>query len=430
MLSIGLMSGTSMDGVDAALLETDGSPYQLREGGHVSLEYPLIFKNVLKATEYVIREHQGQLTAVNANFLAGIAHYLREELCLPTPLCEKTLAEITHSFPNLASVIRASTEFHIQAVQKLLTKTALTAKQIDVVGYHGQTMLHRPLQKKSIILGDGQYLANATQITVVNDFRSRDMAEGGQGAPFAPIYHQALAIRENLIPIVVVNCGGIANITCIPSTEESDLVGFDTGPGNGLIDRLVRQVTQGAEAMDQDGRYGLQGTVDLAVLAALYEKAVLQNGKNYFTLAPPKSLDIGDLHLIPELKSLSLPDACATLAAFTADTIVQSSSKIIDTFSPKKWILAGGGWHNPVILRELRSRLTAKIGKNIHVLTADDAGWNTQALEAQLFAYLAVRSLQNKPLSFPNTTLVSRPMSGGCIYAPQNQKNGIDRSDD
>jgi anhydro-N-acetylmuramic acid kinase len=239
------------------------------------------------------------------------------------------------------------------------------------------------------------------------------VAAGGQGAPFAPLYHQALAVRDHKLPVAVVNCGGIANITIIQDADESGLLAFDTGPGNGLIDRLIRQRTQGREGMDRDGHYGLQGKVCEKTLAALFAKSLMQEGKNYFELSPPKALDIGDMVLIPELETLSLEDACATLEVFTAESIVRSL-KLVNIPIPQHWILAGGGWHNPVILRELKSRL----GSGIQVMTADEAGWNSQAMEAQIFAYLAVRSLEKKPLSLPGTTRVPAPMTGGELYLP------------
>ncbi|MGB6976015.1 MAG: anhydro-N-acetylmuramic acid kinase, partial [Gammaproteobacteria bacterium] len=157
--------------------------------------------------------------------------------------------------------------------------------------------------------------------------------------------------------------------------------------------------------------------VNEIILQALHDKAIIKEGVNYFTLPPPKSLDINDLQLIPELDTLSLEDACATLEAFTAQTIV-ASLDFVKTELPKNWILAGGGWNNPVILQELKTRLREKWGNTINIMTANDVGWNSQAMEAQIFAYLAVRSLKNLPLSLPSTTRVPKPLSGGQAYVP------------
>jgi anhydro-N-acetylmuramic acid kinase len=270
----------------------------------------------------------------------------------------------------------------------------------------------------SIAMGDGAALATDLQITVVNDFRREDVAAGGQGAPFAPLYHQALSIRDNQIPLAVVNCGGIANITVIPNDNPEDLIAFDTGPGNALLDQLVKQRTHGEDSFDKDGQYAKQGRIHENVLEALYQETLIKNGKNYFDQLPPKSLDYGDLKLISALNTLSLPDACHTLAAFTADSIVRSLAllpSVADNL-PKHWVLAGGGWKNPVIYQAFKQRLQAKLGSDTTVYHADDIGWSTQYMEAEIFAYLAVRRLNNQPISFPGTTRVPFPLTGGTIH--------------
>lgn len=414
MLSIGLMSGTSMDGIDAALLETDGTADHLSEIGHTSIPYTPEFKIALKATEYVIRKFRGNIEQAELHYQAGVREYLLDELGLSQSAIELILKKIPMT---LEVIIQHLTQLHGNAVNQLLLEQGYSAQQIDVVGFHGQCMYHQPNKKISIIVGDGQALADQINITVVNDFRRQDIEAGGQGAPFAPFYHQALAIRDAKIPVAVVNCGGIANITLVNGATENDLIAYDTGPGNGLIDRLVRQRTAGKENMDFNGGYGLRGKIHEDILEALYQRAIIKDGHNFFLAEPPKSLDIGDMQLIPELATLSLEDACATLEAFTAKTIVES----LDLFKapiPRQWILAGGGWNNPVIYRELSLRLQQRIGPDLSLQTADDMGWNSQALEAQIFAYLAVRSLDNKPLSTFNTTRVPLPQTGGQTYFP------------
>jgi len=321
----------------------------------------------------------------------------------------------------MKDIISHSTSLHAQVVKELISKQNLSREEIDVIGYHGQTMFHQPDKKISIIVGDGQFLADELGIAVINDFRSNDIAHGGQGAPFAPIYHQALGIRDNKIPLAVLNCGGISNITIINSKVVTELIGFDTGPGNGLIDQLVFQRTKGKENMDQDGKYGEKGSVNQIVLDKLFEKSILKNGENYFKALPPKSLDFGDMKLIDELDSLSLEDAARTLEAFTAETIVRSLSLVSGPI-PRCWALAGGGWNNPVIKKELKDRLLLAIEDPLQVMTADEIGWNGRALEAQIFSYFAVRSLLNQPLSVPGTTRVSHPISGGKLYLPRTAK--------
>ncbi len=424
MLSIGLMSGTSMDGIDAALLETDGAA-KMKLLGHCHLAYELPFIRLLKTAEWAIRQAKGDLVQAASIYSEAMRVYLTQALTMNTTdidACVQAMKDYLSAEGSmdfcLKAVVKHSTDLHAKAVQKLLQKTGYNASDIDVVGYHGQAMYHQPNQKISVIVGDGQALANHLKITVVNDFRSADIALGGQGAPFAPLYHQALVLHDQPIPTVVVNCGGIANVTVIRSAEPNDLIALDTGPGNVLIDQLVRQRTTGAENMDRDGRYGAKGKVHSAVLKALYEKAVLQAGHPYLLKPAPKSLDSGDLQLIPELAALSLMDACATLAQFTAETIVQGVAAL-GISMPSHWILAGGGWNNPVIYKALAACLSRPLGHAATILHADEIGWHSQSLEAQMFAYYAVCCLQQKPISFPGTTGVARPTCGGICHVPQ-----------
>ncbi len=426
MLSIGLMSGTSMDGIDAALLATDGTPQSIHPIAHYHLNYAPQFTALLKIAEFAVKKFNGNMEKAHAHFILAMQEYLQQEFYLSMEGMELKLAEfkayLYHNSPpqqriTLTEVIQHSTALHATAVKELLRQTDVTLEDIDVIGYHGQTLFHQPGQGISVVVGNGPQLADATGITVVNDFRRRDIAEGGQGAPFAPLYHQALAVRDNKMPLVVVNCGGISNISAIYGPEYEDVFGFDTGPGNALLDSLVRQRTQGKENMDKDGVYGLKGKVDDTLLALLQQKAVLKDGKDYLTLPAPKSLDYNDMVLIDELEKFYLEDACATLAAFTAQTLVQSI-QLLPKQAPAHWVLAGGGWKNPVIHREFVQRLQAALSADVSIEMADDAGWNSQFMEAEIFAYLAVRSLHNEPISFPSTTCVPKPLCGGHAFVP------------
>lgn len=420
MLSIGLMSGTSMDGIDAALLETDGE-FSVATLGHYSLSYHPVFSLLLKITEWVIHRYSGSVSDAAQAFPQVISQYLKEVLQLSASeiLDRQYQLESYFQIPiykfTMNLVIEHSTELHAVVVNRLIEHKALNPTDIAVVGYHGQTVFHRPSKKITIQLGDGKKLANLLKIQVVNDFRQQDIALGGQGAPFAPLYHQALAVRDQKVPLAVVNCGGIANITLIIGRGIAEVIGFDTGPGNGLIDRFVQQKTQGQEFFDKDGRYGLQGSVDDEMLALLYQKAVVTNDHHYFLQQPPKSLDINQLQLVPELMTMSVNDACATLEAFTADTIVNSLNLVV--VKPMHWILVGGGWKNPVILKEFKNRLRSKLG-DVLVMTAEDVGWHSQSVEAELFAYFAVRHLKGLPLSTPHITGVARAVSGGQLHLP------------
>lgn len=426
MLSIGLMSGTSMDGIDAALLETDGTPELLVEKGHAALPYSDEFTLLLKIAEFSIRKYQGDLISAETHFQSAINEFLKHELKIDlynNDSMIKNLSaylyglELTHLPITLDAIIQKSTQLHGQLIHHLLSELGYQSNQIDVVGYHGQCMFHKPRIKKSIIVGNGLQLANHVKITVVNDFRRCDIAAGGQGAPFAPLYHQALAVRDNIMPVAIVNCGGISNITIINGKNENDLMAFDTGPGNNLIDRFVRQRTRGQENIDFNGKYGLRGAINEAVINLLFEKSTIQQSQNYFFIQPPKSLDVGDMQLISELDALSLEDGCATLEAFAARSIVKSLD-LLNCKIPRQWILAGGGWKNPVIYQEFQRSLKERLGDNIYIQQADEIGWNSQAMEAQIFAYFAVRSLYNKPLSVFGTTQVPMPLSGGHAHVP------------
>lgn len=401
MLSLGLMSGTSMDGIDAALVETDGL-HQINAIEHLHLPYDQHTKQLLKSAERAMHAAQGNLAQAKTNFPKSLTDYLSQELHINTPQTHDTTFD---------DVIALSTHLHEMAVRQLLEHSKIQSDDIDVIGYHGQTLFHQPKARITYQMGDAHQLAHRLQIPVVYNIRQNDIQHGGQGAPFAPLYHQALAIRDNHLPLVVLNCGGLANMSLILGDSLDDLIGFDTGPGNGLMDAFIKKKTQGRETMDRDGHYGLQGTVQEPILQMLLEQAIPDN---YLLKKPPKSLDIRDLKLLPILDTLSLYNALATLEAFTAESIVQSLD-LLTTPIPNHWILAGGGWHNPVIKRELIARLHQRLGDKINVSTADALHWNSDAMEAQMMAYLAVRSLKNLPLSAPGTTGVPIPLTGGSL---------------
>jgi anhydro-N-acetylmuramic acid kinase len=381
-LVVGLMSGTSMDGIDAALLLTDGQSF-VKDMGSASLKYSDEFRARLKLAESAVREALGDLNQARI-------------------IC-----------PTLDQIITESTDLHVDVTEHLLQKYDYRANQIHLVGYHGQTLFHRPAIGITVQVGDGKRLAQRLKIPVVYDFRINDVRHGGQGAPFAPLYHEALALQMGLAPVVVANCGGISNITVITG-QSKDLFAFDCGPGNGLIDRFVSART--GKHMDEDGVFGLQGSVNESVLGQLRQKAlILADGSAYFDKQPPKSLDIHDLQLIAELDALSLQDGCATLEAFTADCIVKSLRWVEErgVLVPTFWVLGGGGWNNPVIVRELETQLKVYLGTQVKVQRAEAVGWNGTALEAQIFAYLAMRSKLGLPISVPGTTGVAEPLTGG-----------------
>jgi anhydro-N-acetylmuramic acid kinase len=425
MVVLGLMSGTSMDGIDAALIKTHGTVNHFSIIGYHSESYTAIFKIILKATEFAIRQADGNMLEAEQKFEDFVQQYLLSELGLSGDRLEEKIQEIQKFMAekwgkdkiSLQGVVDVSTNLHTQVAKALMKK--YPDEQVQLVGYHGQTFFHQPKRKISIILGDGQKMADTLAVRVINDFRSTDVQSGGQGAPFAPIYHLALLRRDKMpFPCAVVNCGGISNITYMPSDNPTEMVAFDVGPGNGLLDRFVRQRTNGEKSMDENGNYASRGKVDEAILEILHQKAIVKNGVNQLDLYPPKSLDSADLVLPVEMDLLSIEDGCRTLSAFTAETIALSP-KFICGNAPKRWLLAGGGCNNPVILLEIKTRLKSRWGEDVQVLRADDCGWNVQYLEAELMAFLAALSLNKYPISFPKTTGVKFPMTGGVLYEPK-----------
>lgn len=349
--SLGLMSGTSMDGVDAAVIRTDGERV-IERLGFQSAPYPKRFRDQIATC----LNRRGDPDGV--------------------------LAETEH----------AITQIHANLVKSF-------GGGIDVIGFHGQTIWHDPAQGKTLQVGNARFLANMTGLPVVHDFRSNDMAHGGQGAPLIPVYHRAIVETKNT---AVINIGGVGNVTFIG--DAGDLIAFDTGPGNALIDDLVRAHNKGD--FDAGGAVGLSGMVDEARL-----RQWMQNP--YFHAPPPKSLDRNDFDGC-DVSDMSLADGAATLAAFTAQSIIAASRHL--PTSPDQWVVCGGGRHNLAIMQGMQ-RLT-----NAPVINADDLGWDGDAIEAEGFAFMAVRSMLGLPLSFPSTTGVSHPITGGRIVNPDSQK--------
>lgn len=356
---IGLMSGTSLDGVDAALLETDGERVQAF-GPALTLPYTpeqrLILRHAIDA-------------AMGEGLGAAAADAIRK-------------AEVL------------ITQTHAEAVRRVLLASSLSAGDVNLVGFHGQTLVHRPHQRLTWQIGDAEALAGDLGIDVIFDFRSADTAAGGQGAPLVPLYHRALVqgLRTEL-PMTVLNIGGVSNVTYVG--KDDSLIAFDTGPGNAPIDDWA--LTHTGRAVDEDGQLANRGTVDETILAEMLRH-------EWLSKAPPKSLDrldFGTTHV----RGLSAEDGAATLTAFTAAATAQALRFLPE--HPKRWIVCGGGRRNPVLMRELRKRL------GISVEPVESVGWRGDFLEAEAFAFLAVRSLYGLPISMPTTTGVAEPITGG-----------------
>ena len=355
--ALGLMSGTSLDGVDAALLRTDGAT--LAEPG------PWLTAPYDEATRGLLR-----------SALSGEA---------------------------IGEAERALTEAHAVALRDLLRRAGKTSNDVAVAGFPGHTLLHEPEAGITWQIGDGARLAELIGIDVVSDFRRRDVAAGGQGAPFAPLYHRALAHGLER-PLAVLNIGGVANVTWIGADDR--LIAFDTGPGCAPIDDWVLGLT--GETRDEGGALARCGTPDAERLAEL-------KGDGYFARPPPKSLDRNafDRGLV---EGLSAADGAATLCAFTAWAAGQASRHF--PAPPKRWLVTGGGRHNLALMEALRRELP-----EAEVLPVEEVGWAGDALEAQAFAFLAVRSLRGLPLSLPETTGVGAPVTGGALHRQATRKD-------
>lgn len=352
---IGLMSGTSLDGIDAALIRTDGQDF-VENIGFEMLSYSTDLRNRLRG-------------------LLGV----RDK-----------------NDPRVKPVEQDMTLAHAAVIQKLLAKTGYKPEQIDMIGFHGQTLFHDPANRFTWQMGDGKLLARATGIAVVNDFRSNDVKEGGQGAPFLPLYHQALTSQLPK-PVAILNIGGVSNITYLGANDE--VIAFDTGPGNALLNDWVKRYT--GQEFDDDGKIARGGTVNKLVL-----NKFLSN--SYFIQKPPKSLD-RDAWQLRVLDGMSVEDGAATLSAFTVKAIAKSLGHLPQ--APLAWYVTGGGRHNSTLMNGLKQEL------QVPVESVDVLGWNGDGIEAEGFAWLAVRSFLKLPLSLPTTTGVPKPLTGGQYWA-------------
>ncbi|MDE2011344.1 MAG: anhydro-N-acetylmuramic acid kinase [Alphaproteobacteria bacterium] len=359
---IGLMSGTSLDGVDAALLETDGEAVAI-PGPALTVRYDGETRALLRA-------------AIDA---------------------ARGLGEASPMPDSIRAAEARATQAHAEAVTALLAEAGLKARDVALIGFHGQTILHRPEARFTWQIGDGAALAALTGISVVSDFRSADVRAGGEGAPLVPLYHAALlrAAAGLQPPVAVVNIGGVANVTYV---GHQDILAFDTGPGNAPIDDWAHAHT--GRPVDEGGVLARTGMIDQAALDAMLAHA-------FFDRLPPKSLDRMDFGT-GAVGHLSPADGAATLTAFTAAAIARAREHFPEPANA--WIVCGGGRHNPVLMEALRARVNAP------VLAAENAGWRGDFLEAEAFAYLAVRSRRGLPLSLPTTTGVAAPMTGGKFH--------------
>jgi anhydro-N-acetylmuramic acid kinase len=343
------MSGTSLDGIDVAQIETDGRG-RVTAGPALTVPYPPDFRARLRSV------------------LGGVG--------------------------PVADVEKELTQLHTEAVEQFLQQHP--GRVIDIVGFHGHTILHRPAKRRTWQIGDGALLAQRLGVDVVADFRSADVAAGGQGAPLAPLFHAALA-ADFRKPIAILNIGGVANVTWIGEGEE--ILAFDTGPGNALIDDWVHRRT--GAAADFEGALARAGRPATAHVTRFLENP-------YFDRPPPKSLDRDEFRDAVPI-ALSLEDGAATLTEMTAAAVAAATCHFRD--AALEWLVTGGGRHNPALMEALQRRL------GVVVRPVEAAGWDGDAIEAQAFAYLAVRCIEGLPLSLPSTTGVSEPTRGGVLFS-------------
>ncbi len=351
--TIGLMSGTSMDGVDAALITTDGKEV-IKTHGALTIPYSAGFRKTL-------RKYLGKKSVPQ-----NISH------------------EITHA--------------HITAIKELLNQENLTSKEIDLIGFHGQTIYHNPQEKCSIQIGDPDLLAQETRIDVIFNLRQEDIKHGGQGAPLVPVFLAAITnTLQATLPIAFLNIGGVSNITYVDTDQQ--LIAFDMGPGNALMDDFLFSRT--GKAFDKNGRCAAQGK-------ALQSKISQFLADPYFDKPTPKSLDRNHFYkALESVENLETEDAMATLNQMTTQSIVKGCQHLPKM--PALWVLCGGGRKNLTLQKNLEQEIT-------NVISAEDIGLDGDALEAQAFGYLAVRSILNEPITFPSTTNVDQSRSGGELH--------------
>ena len=363
MRAIGLMSGTSLDGIDVAYLETDG--------------------------ETIVKRGPAQTFPYDDGMRRLLATAIAEA---------GNLTSRSERPPALVRAEHALTEWHAAAVAQFFTQAGIDNASVDLIGFHGQTVLHRPEDGLTVQLGLGALLADAIRCPVIYDLRAADVAAGGQGAPLVPAYHRALTAKLAARPLAVINIGGVANVTWIG--RDGGLIAFDTGPGNALVDDwMARSVKL---ARDEDGAAAARGHADEDIVRDLLSHP-------YFAKPPPKSLD-RNTFATDAIDRLSTDDGAATLSLFTAQAIARSREHMPE--EPELWIIAGGGRRNRTIMRMLAERVQSA------VVPAEAAGIDGDSLEAEAWAYLAVRSAKGLPITFPGTTGVPVPMTGGLRADP------------
>ena len=371
-ICVGLMSGTSMDGVDASIIKSNGTDQ---------------FINILDCYFEFDKEIYEKL--VNLRKLINLSEDL-----------EKYSKEIEILNKEL-------TLFHARIINKI-TKEA--DDKIDLVGFHGQTIYHNPKNLISKQLGNGELLSQLVNTDVIYDFRQNDLKQGGQGAPLTPIFHNLISsIISNKYniknPIHVLNIGGISNLTkTVPVSEIESIKGFDVGPGNCLIDEWIRN--NSSKRYDEFGKIGRSGSVNELILNQAIDNFKINTYTN--------SLDIKDFDT-SFVRGLSLEDGCATLTKFTAYLIANGIKycHLSNNQIKENYLICGGGRKNNFLIDCIKQELFNQ--KNINIDLIDNYNLNGDFIESQAFGYLAIRSYLNLPISFPGTTGCKNKVTGGVL---------------
>ena len=365
--SLGLMSGTSMDGIDASIIRSDGEN-----------EYESTFDEFFEYDQALYKDLVNLRNKINS------------------------ANDIIVNSELVSEIERKITLYHAEICHKIISKSD---HEVDLIGFHGQTIFHDASQKISKQLGDGSLLSNLLKKDVIYNFRANDIANGGQGAPLAPIFHN-LIINKNKIelPVFILNIGGIANITIITSNKNDDLISYDIGPGNCLLDEWVRKHT--SYRYDLNGKAASIGKIDEIILN--------QATENFENINKNKNLsfDIKDFDL-SFVRGLSYEDGLSTLTKFTSEIICDSIIKNIkkDKTNKINLLVCGGGRRNLTLIENIRNKLP----NNINLDLIDDYNINGDFIESQAFAYLAIRSLLKKEISFVKTTNVKKSCTGGIL---------------
>ncbi len=363
--SLGLMSGTSGDGVDASIIRSDG----------VS-KYEVLFNKYYKYNDDIYET----------------IHSIKEKINN-----KKDLKTFSKELKNLERII---TMFHVEVVSEISK-----SNKIDLVGFHGQTIYHNSEQKISVQLGDGNLLSKLTKKNIVYNFRENDIKNGGEGAPLTPIFHQLILKQKKInVPSCVLNIGGISNVTVVGNYYPYDFTSRDIGPGNCLIDAWVRKNSN--KKFDEDGKLASIGKTNEIILEQAQE--LYSSRSNKKTL----SLDVNDFD-VSFARGLSLEDGAATLTDFTGRIIGAALFSLLSEVREKLFrvLICGGGRKNKSLLDRIKKRTL----KNIVLQPIDDYGVDGDFVESQAFSFLAIRNVINEPISFPNTTGCSKPTVGGTL---------------